>query len=604
MKTARATTRKATIRDGAPRPHKTQAGDFPLGAAHNADIAAAFEETADLLEIENANQFRVRAYRNAARVVGGLPSEVASMMARGEDLAELPGIGKDLAGKIAELVKTGDTAVLKELHKHASRGLVELLRLPGLGPKRVRLLHEELGVETVPQLHRALKDGRVARLAGFGPAIEARLLQALEAKPAGTGRVKLAVAAQYAEPLAEYLRQAADGVTIAGSYRRARETVGDIDIVAKSTDPASVMERFVRFPEVARVVSRGPTRSTVILRSGLQVDLRVVAPESYGAAQVYFTGSKAHNIAIRRIGQGRDVKINEYGVFRGERRLAGETEESVYRAVGLPLIAPELREDNGEIEAARSGSLPSLVEVKDLRGDLHAHTTATDGRNSLREMVEAARARGYEYVAITEHSRHLTVAHGLDPARLARQIDQIAALNRRRPGIRVLTGIEVDILDDGSLDLPDTILSRLDLVVAAVHSRFNLSRAQQTARIVRGLENPYVTILAHPSGRLIGEREPYDVDMAQVLKKAGELGCFVEVNAHPDRLDLLDTQCRMAKELGVLVSINTDAHSTTDYDNMRFGVAQARRGWLGKQDVLNTRPLSRLLPLLKRRGKT
>ncbi|MDQ7250487.1 DNA polymerase/3'-5' exonuclease PolX [Dongia sedimenti] len=581
---------------------RSVSAEFPLGAAHNADIAAAFEEIADLLEIENANAFRVRAYRNAARVVGGLPNEAAAMLARGEDLTELPGIGKDLAGKIAELVKTGGSAVLADLHKHAPQGLVELLRLPGLGPKKVKALHDKLQIETVSQLHRALQDGRVRDLAGFGAQTEKRLLQALEAKSASGGRMKLAVAAQYAEPLAEYLRKSpgVGQVAVAGSYRRARDTVGDIDIVATAKDAATVMERFVSYPETARVLSRGPTRSTIVLRSGIQVDLRVVAPESYGAALVYFTGSKAHNIAIRRIAQGRGLKINEYGVFSGKRRLSGETEDSVYQSIRLPTIPPELREDRGEIEAAKAKSLPDLIELKDLRGDLHAHTTATDGRNSLQEMALAAKARGYEYVAITEHSRHLTIAHGLDPARLARQIGQIDAFNRQKRGIRILKGIEVDILDDGQLDLPDTILSRLDLVVAAVHSKFNLSRAQQTERVLRGLDNPYVTILAHPSGRLIGRREPYDIDMPRLLKRCQERGCFIELNAHPDRLDLLDTHCRMAKELGVLVSINTDAHSTSDFDNMRFGVGQARRGWLGRDDVLNTRPLARLLELLAR----
>jgi DNA polymerase (family 10) len=364
------------------------------------------------------------------------------------------------------------------------------------------------------------------------------------------------------------------------------------------------VEGFARYPEVARVSARGPTRGTVVLRSGLQVDIRVVLPEAYGSALVYFTGSKAHNIAIRRLAQDRGLKINEYGVFRGSRRIAGETEESVYKTVGLRLVPPELREDRGEVDAARTGRLPDLVETRDIRGDLHAHTTATDGHNSLREMALGAKALGYEYLAITEHSRHLTVAHGLDPARLRRQIGQIDELNRSGIGIAVLKGIEVDILEDGRLDLPDEILAKLDLVVAAVHSKFNLSRDKQTERILRGIDNPYVTMLAHPSGRLIGEREPYDVDMPRILRKAKERGCFMELNAHPDRLDLLDTHCRMAKDLGVLVSINTDAHSIADYANMRFGVGQARRGWLGKDDVLNTRPLGRLRALLAkaRRG--
>ena len=575
------------------------------GAVHNADIAAALDEIADILEIEEANPFRVRAYRNAARVVNELPTETAAMIARGDDLAELPGVGKDLAQKIEELAETGTTELLKELRKQMPSALVEVLRLPGMGPKRVKLLHDRLHIKTLPQLRQALDDGRVGRLPRFGEKLSQRIRQAVAAKYSAPGRMKLATAAQYAEPLADYLRKlpGVGQVAIAGSYRRARETVGDIDVVVTAEDAAPIVDAFAAYPEVARVVDRGPTKSTVALRSGLQVDIRVMAPECYGAALVYFTGSKAHNIAIRRIAQDRGLKISEYGVFRGKRRIAGDTEESVYRAIGLPFMEPELREDRGEIDAARRNALPDLIKLTDIRGDLHAHTTATDGRNSLREMALGAKERGYDYVAITEHSRHVTVAHGMDPARLKRQIAQIDALNREKLGIAVLKGIEVDILDDGRLDLPDTALAHLDLVVAAVHSKFALGRDQQTERILHALDNPYVTILAHPTGRLIGEREPYDVDMAAILKKAKARGCFVELNAHPDRLDLLDTHCRMAKDLGVLVSINTDAHAVVEYANMRFGVGQGRRGWLGKEDVLNTRPLAALRVLLASRRR-
>jgi DNA polymerase (family 10) len=330
------------------------------------------------------------------------------------------------------------------------------------------------------------------------------------------------------------------------------------------------------------------------------VDVRVVDPECYGAALHYFTGSKAHNIAVRRLAQARGLKINEYGVFKGTRRLAGDTEESVFQAVGLPFIPPELREDRGEIEAARSGRLPRLIERDELRGDLHAHTTATDGHNSLREMAEAAKVLGFEYLAITEHSRRLTVAHGLDPVRLAKQVDEIDRLNEELEGITLLKGIEVDILDDGHLDLPDDLLGRLDLVVGAVHSRFNLSRARQTERILKAIDHPHFTLLAHPTGRLIDRREPYDVDMLRIIRKARERGCYLELNAHPERLDLLDTHCQMAKEEGVLVSINSDAHSVLDFDHLRLGVGQARRGWLEKDDVLNTRSLEALRPLLRR----
>jgi DNA polymerase (family 10) len=379
-----------------------------------------------------------------------------------------------------------------------------------------------------------------------------------------------------------------------------RETVGDLDILVTAAAGSPVMQRFAAYDEVADVLSAGPTRASVVLKSGLQVDLRVVEEKSYGAALVYFTGSKAHNIAIRRIAQKLGLKVNEYGVFRGIERIAGEDEASVYQCLGLPWIPPELREDRGEIEAAHAGRLPSLVELTDLRGDLHVHTKATDGHDSLREMALAAKAMGLEYLAITEHSRHLSVAHGLDPLRLTRQCDEIDRLNPELDGITLLKGIEVDILEDGSLDLPDDVLGRLDLVVGAVHSQFHLSRAKQTERILRAMDHPHFTLLAHPGGRLIDRREPYDVDMLRIIRHAKQRGCFLELNAHPERLDLLDNQCQMAKEESVLVSINSDAHSRFDFSNLRYGVGQARRGWLEKDDVLNTRPLAALRRLLAR----
>jgi DNA polymerase (family 10) len=380
-----------------------------------------------------------------------------------------------------------------------------------------------------------------------------------------------------------------------------RETVGDIDILATAVAGSRVTARFAEYPEVREVLASGPTRSTVVLKSGLQVDLRVVPPESYGAALHYFTGSKAHNIAVRRIAQDAGLKLNEYGLFRGERRIAGETEASVFAALGLPLIPPELREDRGEIEAARAGRLPRLVELADLRGDLHAHTNWTDGHESVRDMARAAAARGLSYLAITDHSRRLTVAHGLDPQRLAKQCDEIAAAGRGLDGFALLTGIEVDVLDDGTLDLPDAVLAGLDVVIAAVHSRFELSRERQTARILRALEHPSVSILAHPLGRLIDRREPYDVDMLKIIRKAKACGCHLELNAHPERLDLLDTHCRMAKDEGVLVSVNSDAHSALEFDNLKYGIGQARRGWLEKGDVLNARGLADVRRLLDRK---
>jgi DNA polymerase (family 10) len=569
---------------------------------HNADITAIFEEIADLLEIQGANTFRIRAYRNAARILGDLPQEARLLVERGDDLTRLPGIGADLAGKINEITTTGHCSLLERLHRELPPAITELLKIPGLGPKRVKTLYHDLDVQTVEQLHRAAQDGRIRALHGFGEKTEQNILQAMEAHASQNRRFKLATAAQYAEALHAFL-QAIPGVqqvAVAGSFRRMRETVGDLDILVTAAPDSTVMQRFTAYDEVAEVFSAGETRASILLKCGIQVDLRVVAQQSYGAALHYFTGSKSHNIAIRRIAQLLGLKINEYGVFRGAQRIAGDSEESVYRAVGLPYIPPELREDRGEIEAARAGRLPQLVELSDLRGDLHAHTKATDGHDSLRDMALAAKALGLEYLAITEHSRRLTVAHGLDPLQLARQCDEIDRLNTQLDGITLLKGIEVDILEDGSLDLPDSVLERLDLVVGAVHSRFELSRAKQTERILRAMDHPHFTLLAHPSGRLIERRAPYDMDMLHIIRHAKQRGCFLELNAHPERLDLLDSQCQSAKEEGVLVSINSDAHSTFDFTNLQYGVGQARRGWLEKADVLNTRPLAALRKLLKR----
>ena len=568
---------------------------------HNADIAAIFSEIADLLELEQANPFRIRAYRNAARIVGELGRDIRVLVERGEDLTELPGIGDDLAAKMREIVETGRCRALDKLRGELPAAITELLHLPGLGPKRVRTLWHELDVQTLEQLARAARDGRIAKLPGFGAKTEANILQAVEAHLSKARRFKLATAAQYADSLVAWLA-GAHGVTrveVAGSFRRMRETVGDLDILVTIDAASDVMQRFVGYDEVAEVLSQGPTRASVVLKSGLQVDLRAVDETSYGAALCYFTGSKAHNIALRRIAQEHGWKLNEYGVFHGKERIAGDSEASVYETLGLPWIAPELREDRGEIAAARAGRLPRLVELADLRGDLHVHTKATDGRDTLAGMAAAAKAAGLGYLAITEHSRRLTVAHGLDPRRLAEQCDEIDRLNETLQGIVLLKGIEVDILEDGSLDLPDSALARLDLVIGAVHSRFDLPRARQTERILRAMDNPNFTLLAHPSGRVIEERAPYDVDLLRIVRHARQRSCFLELNAHPERLDLLDTGCRMAKEEGVLVAINSDAHGRDEFANLRFGIGQARRGWLEADDVLNSRPLPELRKLLK-----
>lgn len=571
-------------------------------AVHNADVAAVFEEIADLLEIEGANPFRVRAYRFAARTIRDLSREVAEMVAKGEDLTSLPGIGEDLAGKIKDIVATGTTALLEKHRKTVPATVTELLRIPGLGPKRVRILSQGLNIRSLSELQNAAREGRVRALPGFGEKTEQHILDALAAQTGKERRVRSADAAPYAEALVTYLRQfpGVGRVVAAGSYRRGKETIGDLDILATARHGKAVTDRFTAYPEVEEVLARGETKASVRLKSRLQVDLRVVPNDCYGAALQYFTGSKDHSVVLRQLAQQRGLKLNEYGVFRGETRVAGETEESVYAAVGLPWIPPELRENRGEFEAARAGRLPHLLEQQDLQGDLHAHTKATDGRHSLKEMAEAARHQGLKYLAITDHSRRLTMAKGLDSGRLLMQMDEIDRLNATLSRIRLLKGIEVDILEDGNLDLPDEVLSRLDLVVGAVHGYFRLSKQQQTERILKAMDHPHFSILAHPSGRLIDRREPYEVDMLRVIRKARERGCFLEVNAHPERLDLTDIYCQMAKEEGVLLAVNTDAHSTLDLENIRFGIGQARRGWLEKSDVVNSRPLQEVRTFLKR----
>jgi DNA polymerase (family 10) len=569
----------------------------------NQHIAAVFNEIADLLEVEDANPFRVRAYRNAARVVEGLTEGVDAMLARGADLTELPSIGVDLAAKMREIVETGTCAMLTRVRAEVPASIVQLLQLPGLGPKRARMLEHELGIVTLDDLARAAAAHRIREVHGFGPQSEARLLEAVTARLERHRRYGLLIAKPCADALTSYLHASGkiEQLVVAGSYRRGRDTVGDLDLLAAAHDRAYVIEHFVHYNEVASRISAGPTRASVVLKNGMQVDLRVVRPDAFGAALVYFTGSKPHNIALRKLAQAQGLKINEYGVFRGKDRVAGTTEASVYRAIGLPWICPELREDQGEIEAARKGTLPSLVEERDILGDLHVHTAASDGTASLEAMAAQARLRGLKYLAITDHSPRIAVTHGLNAERLAAQADAIDRFNAEHEGWPwILKGVEVDILEDGSLDLPDAVLARLDLVVGAVHSHFGLSQEKQTSRLLRAIDHPHFTILAHPLGRLLGERNACVFDLPRVMKAIAQRGCHVESNAQPARLDLSDVGCRLAKAEGVLVSIASDAHSPADLANLPFGVTQARRAWLERKDVLNTRTLQALLPLLKR----
>lgn len=569
----------------------------------NSEVAETFNLVANLLDIQGANPFRVRAYRNAARVVAAESRSVAEMAEREHELETLPGVGRDLAGKIAEIVHTGELSMLKELEKKTPASLTSMMRIPALGPKRIRALFEGLGIKNLEELKAAAEAGKIKTLPGFSAKTEKRILEEIaKLRKRGPERVKWAEAEDIVSKLVPYLEEVegVKRVIVAGSFRRKRETVGDLDILVTCKKGSSVMERFIHYPEVREIVSHGPTRSIVILRSGIQVDVRVVPERSYGAALHYFTGAKNHTITIRAMAIKKGLKINEYGVYRGHKRIAGLTEEEVYRTVGLPYIEPELREGRGEIEAAQKGKLPKLIELKDLRGDLHAHTTATDGRNTLEEMAKAARELGYEYLAITDHSERLTVASGLNEERLMQQIREIDRLNEKLNGIVILKAIEVDIMEDGRLDLPDRVLQHLDLRVCSIHYKFNLSREKQTERLLRAMDSPYCNIIGHLTGRLINQRDAYDLDFERVFEAAKERGVFLEINAQPERLDIDDRICRQAKEMGLKFAISSDAHSTESLKFIRFGVNQARRGWIEANDVINTRPLKELRRLLQR----
>jgi DNA polymerase (family 10) len=566
----------------------------------NAGIAEMLDTLADLLEIEGENPFRVRAYRNAARTVRDLPHSLAALVAGGEDLAQLPGIGRDLAGKLVEIVETGRFRALEEARRRVPVGLAELIELPGIGPKRAKALHDEIGITTREELAAALKAGRVRGRHGFGERTEQKLLHELERRQPAGRRLPLAVVEPVAEALREHLRavRGVRQVVVAGSFRRRQETIGDLDILITCKDPVAASDRFLSFGEVEEVLARGATRSTVRLRSGLQVDLRVVGTESYGAALQYFTGSVAHNIAVRRLAQRRGLKLNEYGVFRGKERVGGRSERDVFRLVGLRYVEPELRENRGEIEAALEGRLPRLVSPAAIRGDLHVHAPP-GGEPGLRALAEAARARGYEYLAIADRTAR---AHGQDPRRLGAQLDEIDRLNESLDGLVLLKAAEIEILEDGALDLPERLLRRLDLAVCAVHQRFDLPRARQTERVVRALANPSCAILAHPTGRLLGEpAPPYELDLERVIETAREHGRFLELNARPDRFDLDDVHCKLARESGVKVAICSSARTPDELAFMRFGVDQARRGWLEPADIVNTRSLPDLRRLLAAR---
>ena len=567
----------------------------------NAEIASIFTQMADLLEIRGEDPFKTRAYRNAARTIENLGNDLAKMVKAGEDISKLPTIGERIADKIREIVRTGRLAKLEYLKHAFPPHLLDLLKVEGIGPKRAKILYKELHIGSLDSLKKAAESHKISQLKGFSKKLEEKILKGtLLAKKEGK-RFLYAVAEPYAMALERYLKayEGVQQVTVAGSFRRRKETVGDLDILATSKEPAALIDYFVKYPDIKKIISQGDTRSTVILRNEMQVDLRCVHEESYGAALHYFTGSKSHNIAIRIMARDMGMKVNEYGVFKGEKKIAGATEAEVYESVGLRYIEPELRESRGEHTAAKEDRLPHLVSLADMQGDLHMHTTYSDGHNTILEMMEAAKQKGYAYIAVTDHSKHMSIVHGLDEKRLRAQIEKIDEMNETLKGLTILKSIEADILEDGSLALPDSVLKELDLVVAAVHDRFNLSQKLQTQRILKALENPYVKILAHPTGRLIGEREPYRVSMKQLYEGVKANGCFLEINAQPKRLDLKDIYIQKAKEAGVRFVISTDAHNTASLAYMKYGIYQARRGWLQKEDVLNTLSLKALQTALK-----
>lgn len=568
----------------------------------NIDIANIFDRLADLLELEGENPFRVRAYRNAAATVENLPQNLEEMVKKGDDLTSLPAIGNDLAQKINDIVNHKEIDLLKRLEEKNPIDFEELNRIQGLGPRRIKKLYEILNVQNIDDLYHAAEEQKIRNLPGFSKKIEEHILEEIKKIKEKYNRMKISTAEQNALPIVEYLREnrSIQDIEIAGSYRRRKETIGDLDILVTCEDSISVMTHFVNYFDIDEVLSKGDTRSSIILKSGIQVDLRVLPQKSYGAAMLYFTGSKAHNIVIRKLAKQKDWKVNEYGLFSNDDFLAGETEKGIYNKLGLPYIEPELRENRGEFEAAESGNLPELIKLSDIKGDLHTHTNLTDGKNTLEEMAEAAQKLGYKYIANTDHSKRVTVAGGLDEKQVFENIKRTDKLNENFKDFTILKGIEVDILEDGSLDLSDKVLKELDIVVGAIHYKFNLSREEQTERILRAMDNPYLNIIAHPTGRLINEREPYDIDLEKIMQKAKENNCILEINSQPSRLDLNDLNSRKAKEMAVKLVISTDAHSTTQYDFMRFGIGQARRGWIEKNNVINTRNINQLKKIIKR----
>jgi DNA polymerase (family 10) len=579
----------------------------------NREVARILRETAQLLEIDGAMIGRYRSYEKAAELLGSLPESVEELSKDREKLMELPGIGDGMADHIAEILKTGDYALRQKLLKKYPATILDILQLQSLGPKKVALLWKTFKAGSVDQVEKVARDGKLRDLAGFGEKSEENILKAIEVFKKSSGRFLLVVAAEEAERLVAYIQafgKPIEAVTPAGSLRRGKETVGDLDLLVtlpgekyKPKVVEAIAQHILKYPEIQQQLAHGENKVSFVLKSGMQVDVRILEKESYGAALLYFTGSKEHNVTLRGRANKMGYTLNEYALatLKAERPVARATEEDIYAKLELDYIPPELRENTGEIDAAAEHRLPHLVELSDIRGDMQMHTTASDGRNSIEEMALAAKDLGYEYISLTDHSKAVTVANGLDEKRTLEQIKKIQAANAKQLGIRILASSEVDVLKTGKLDLDDEVLAQLDVVLVSVHSYMNLDRVEMTERILAAIENPYTQIVGHPTGRLVLKRDSYAYDMEKVLEAAHKHGVVMECNASPERLDIKDTHLRMAKERGVRIVISTDAHGTRGLQDMRYGVQMARRGWLEKKDVINTLGLEQLLTVLRER---
>lgn len=580
---------------------ETDAAEQDASQMKNDTIAGQFELLADLLEIDGANPFRIRAYRGAARTISSASESLAQLAGDGEDLTQFQGIGKDLARQIVEYVATGQLASLEELRAKIPPGVLDMLRIPGVGPKKVAVFFRTLGLRTLAELKEACEAGRIAELKGFGKKTEAGILQNVDKAAENASRISISDARVIAESVVDDLRQLPEVLQceVAGSCRRRRESCGDLDVLAVCSDPGPAMDRLAEHPAVDSVLLRGETKQRVRLKNGVEMDLRVVPEESFGAAMQYFTGSKEHNVEVRHRAKEKGLKVNEYGVFRGEEMIAGRSEEDVYASIGLPWIPPELRENRLEFAWADQGEMPELISLQQIRGDLHMHTTASDGAATIEQMAIAARDRGLQYIAITDHSQRVSMANGLDEQRLLQHWEEVRAVNDSIDGIEILCGIECDILEDATLDLADEVLAEADWVIAVLHYGLRQPQDQIMQRLLNAVRNPHVDIIGHCTGRIIGRREGADMNMMDVLRAAADHGVMMEINAHPSRLDLSEIHAAAAAELGIPIVISTDAHSTEGFDVMQYGVDQARRAGLTAEGVANTRDLQEFRRLLR-----